>query len=328
MSHVPTRFKHPHEALDHIWKLKSRQHHAEALAVAEAALVDWPYHATLIGQKAHVLHLLKRTDEGLLFLTEAARRIELPDFVQSIEAELLASAGRVDEARARIDQVLSSDRPGDAALKRCIEVLHRLGEKTRVDTVLERYVAQARDRREALLLSARLAADPSGALARLRREFPDDPYVLEVTAVRSLEGLAPEEKADELGALLDTSRGQGNDRLRARRAMELRKAGQPEAARDELLACLRRDPENEFLHNQLALCLRDLGDVDGALDHFERAVRLRPDAAITRRLLFATYKPAGALTRARAFVEEMAAAHPEAKGAWWNAWRKLSAGAK
>jgi tetratricopeptide (TPR) repeat protein len=315
-------FQTPREALDRIFALKSAQRLAEALAVAEDAWRDFPNHATVAGQTAHLRHLCGRTEAGLEVLADAAYRFELPDFVLSIEADLLAAAGRPDDARANIDRILAAADPTEPALRRCAEVLHRLGDQPRVEVLLDRIVAQARDRRAALLLALRLGGDKTARLRPLQDEFPDDPAVIEHVARQRLDGLDPEEKAEELGLLLDTSRGRDLDRVRVARALALRKAGHSQEAMDELEQVLQKNPRNAFALTHLGLCCRDLGRTSEAIDHFEEALRTRADDAITRKLLFSLYKSADARERAEAFVAEMAASHPAHRGGWWGALKR------
>lgn len=317
-SSVPT----PNEAfralMQRIYDLKSHRRFRDALTVADEALSRFPGQPTAVGQKAHLLHLLDRTDEALALLAEARAAKPLPDFVAAVEAEILHAAGRADEASAAIDRLLALYDLSDAACRRLVHLLHQRGERSRCDALLDRWAERGRDRRDALIAAVKLATDPDPAAARLQAEFPDDARALEAVALRKLEGLPAADLADELETLLAVSKGAGHARLTARHGLALRKAGRPEEAVRVLRRCVEEEPRNAFAHGHLGYALHDLKRHAEAMDAWEEALRLQPTDTIVRRSLFALYREQSAVERAQAFVAEIKASHPADAGPYWG----------
>ncbi len=110
--------------------------------------------------------------------------------------------------------------------------------------------------------------------ARAAEQFPLLPRIwLELAAVRWARGELAEEievliRAVELNPSWDAS-------VRAL-ADAHQRAGDPEKARKALQRALASEPANPILHRSLAGVLRKLGDLEGALDHWAKAVRIEP----------------------------------------------------
>ncbi len=322
---MPTKADHASDPMTELHRLKSAQDFRGALRVADAILQTRPGWPTAIGQKAHLLHLAGRTDEGLQILAEARTRVRLPDFVEAVEAELLWAAGRRDEASPLVDRLLRNPDLSDAALRRLLEVLHAAGEDARCDALLPEFTARARDRRDALLFAARVAREAEPWLSRAIHEFPNDPKVLEAVAAARLANLPAAAKVEELEILLSLSDAASNVRLQSKLGLELRKAGRVAEAADVLRKCLQAEPDNTFVAAHLGYCCKDLGDDDEAMACFEEALLGRPSDDRVRSTLFAVYRRAGATDRATAFVERFCARHsdPALSGPMRGRLRKL-----
>ena len=83
---------------------------------------------------------------------------------------------------------------------------------------------------------------------------------------------------------------------------EYLKQGKPELAREKLEKAIEQDPQSADAHTYLALAYDELGDVEKAEKHYERALRLEPGVATTLNLYGAlparTREGCGALLRA------------------------------
>jgi tetratricopeptide (TPR) repeat protein len=94
------------------------------------------------------------------------------------------------------------------------------------------------------------------------------------------------------------------------RAYEAVAEGRYAEARTLLEKCLRDDPEHVLAHKELAVVLRQLGDVRGALDHRRKVKRLDPSDTLNRVNLSALLEILGARDEALQEIEELLALQP------------------
>jgi tetratricopeptide (TPR) repeat protein len=289
-----------------------------AMSHVEELLRAKPAFLTAHGHKAHILHLQKETKKGLQWLSDHRPASGYPDYIEALEADMLWSLKRRDEARFLVDGLVLRVGLSDAAVKRIVELLDRMKDRSRARELVERWLPTASDRKAGTLLLATLQDNPATTLRQLLQDYPDDDDLWEkVTRVR-LSKLAPEEALEELQVLVSTSRGAGNADFRRMLGTALRHAGRPQEALAEFQQCLQLQPHNAFYRAQLATSLADLGRTDAALDEFETAMAGRPHDVILRRNLYEHYRGANQIERATRFTEAMVARRPDLAGDFWG----------
>jgi tetratricopeptide (TPR) repeat protein len=186
----------------------------------------------------------------------------------------------------------------------------------------------------------RQAADWQGAMAdyfgALRHRISCPQARLGVALAR--EGLLQEASARVAGARMEQV--PSDIRAFVRRADALRRLGRPEDACAVLLAARRVDPQDPEVHAELGLTLACwLGDVAGALPHFDEALRHEPNHIEARRYRALVRRELGRLAEAvqdfdmlehlipgdRTLYLNRGLAH-EAAGNWLEAERDYSLG--
>lgn len=309
---LPTRGRGHHEACPHA-DVDTLPH-----------VQEFPDHPTVVGQKAHILHLMGRSDEGLALLATLRRGRVIPDHVQAVEAELLEAVGRGDEVDEIINALAASSTTSDFAMRRLVKIVQQRGQQERYEAMLDLWASRARDRRMALMVQAECLPNPRRVLATLLTEYPNDDDVLEKVTTLQIAGLPPDEAIEELQTLLSLQRGASHTRLRSRLGTMLRKSGRLEEAAEELEKCRLAEPESGFIACHLGYTYRDLGREEAAVPLFEQALDQSPGDSIIRRSLFALYRKLGLQERAHAFVVEFTSKHGQWKGPMWGDFRKLT----
>ena len=272
-------------------------------------------------ERAGLLARLNRPQEALHQLQDLDR---WSDYALALKAGLLEHLNQTTESEAIFEELAARPRLQRAAWQRVMKYL------------------QAKDPERAAQWSARTgqhnaeqlqsqaqaqikAGHQEQALATLElahQEFPAHPGVVRDLAMLRLEGEPPEVVVEELDTLLSMQDHRANVPLRERLVQALREQKDYARARHELLECLRLAGPSHYLRANLAYVLRDLGEIEEALERMEELLLENPADQFVLGAYFKTCRDHERVERAGAFVAQQAAKDPR-KRRWWGTFKKV-----
>lgn len=286
----------------YLFDLKKQKHYAEALTEIQSLRADGFAGPVLDVDEADTLARLNQPAAALEILERSPG--PLSEYGQALLAGLLEHAGRAEEAASRFEELAGREHLSAAVARRVL-------------TYLEKH-----DPERALLLARRQGADTAeGALALARllhkskrtdealqivnaalRRFPDDAMLVREQAMLQMVGLSPADQAEELKTKLAVKANRDNIQLKERLVQASRQSGDFQEARRLLLEMLEVQPENVYFRSNLAYVLRDLGEIDKALDILEEVMPFDTKRH-AESAYFATCRDHGLKGRALAYVE-------------------------
>lgn len=291
--------------------LKQQRRYSEALSEIAALRERGQHGAWIDVEEADVLARLERPGQALELLERARLEAPLGDYAACLMAGLLENSKRLDEAADLFEEL--AGRPALSPLvaqrvlryldradpDRALQLARRLGSDTPGSALnLIRQLKKAKRPEEALELAESSA-----------RRFPEDEFLSRELTVLQLAGESPEDAAAELETRLSLQAHRGNRQLQERLIQAYRKSGNLEAARTLLLECLDKDPHNLYFKSNLAYVLRDLGQIETALDLLEQVMDGGPKEVHAETAYIATCREHNLTGRAAAYIRKSGRKH-------------------
>ena len=272
-------------------------------------------------ERAGLLARLQQPQEALRQLEDLDR---WSDYALALKAGLLEHLHQPAESEAIFEELAARPRLQRAAWQRVLKYLQAKDPERAAQ-----WSARTGQHNAEQLQSQAQAQVKAGhrqqALATLElahQEFPAHPGVVRDLAMLRLEGEPPEVVVEELDTLLSMRDHQTNVPLRERLVQALREQKDHQRARQELLECLRLGGPSHYLRANLAYVLRDLGQIEEALDQMEALLLENPADQFVLGAYCKTCRDHDRVQRAGAFVAEQANKDPR-KRRWWGTFKKV-----
>ena len=269
--------------------IKSAEAYARAVEIqpdAPLTLKNAARSLEMAGQKAEALAMYLRAAR-FLFREDAYNELSLimsRIFVldplnaeaQGMEAKMLYSEGKRDEALERLSKLVDAGSP-DSAIHYLKGVI--LSEKGDREAALRLFQKAAEMEPEFALYQFRLAEtrhllgmDPSEALARACALDPEDPWINNLRGLLALEAGETEKAAAALAAALSKAPGEIDILLNLSEAYA--RSGESEKAMKLLNGGSRAEAEEARLANARGNILVNRGDFGGAVAEYEKAIHM------------------------------------------------------
>lgn len=301
-------------------ELRRQGRFQEALEEAER-LLSAHFSPALACQRADLLARLKRPEEALQQL-EALPQADLKDVALALKAGLLQHFDRQDEAEVLFEELAQRPHLEPAVQRRVVEYLQKK------DPVRAVHLAQRGEGAPAALLQAETLEkegrkeEALQVLARAVERYPAHDGLFKQWVMLRLEDQEPAVVVEQLDLLLSMDRHRHNLALRERLVQALRATGELDRARLELLKCLEQSGNQHYLRANLAYVLRDLGQIDSALDLMEQLLHEDPGDSFVLGAYFKACRDHDRKQRAASFVASSAQVDARLRR-WWGTFRKV-----
>ena len=299
-----------------IFELKNQRQFELALKEIEALRAEGLTDIDLEVTEADILARMRRLPQALEIL-ERRPRISLSEYGQALLAGLLKESARQEESEAIFEDLAGRPRLPDSVSRRVLKYLEGKDPERAVN--FGRRHTQTAESQRALAQSLRKAGQLEEALKVLEeaaQRFPEDEWLVSEHVMARLEGLPPAEVAQELETVLVMKAHQHNAKIKERLAQAYRKTARYPEARTLLLELLEKKPGDCYLTSNLALVVRELGEVERSLDLFEEVLRQEPGSRETLNAYFSTCSKNDKKARAAAYVALRTQEDPSNRSLW------------